>query len=207
MKSQFLKNFMLLKNSNTVARLVSSIKSIGVVFIRNDGRPLINQYLRISRLVGVRINFSLVKVLISFLFSCSKIAKRNSIKFLCLYLKVCFIILQQVISGYKVKDISPMGCRVSRTRSGLPRLIPSLHRDRIRNDDFTIIQFWLTLFSLYRVLEFKRKFSLKSICSPSSLRLDDRLFSGFTGFIPIFIKELSRKVRINLIEYFKSDLS
>ena len=57
-----------------------------------------------------------------------------------LYLKSCQVLLQQSIAGYKVSDITELKSRVSRTKAGLPRIIPSEVRKRIRNGDIQSIR-------------------------------------------------------------------
>jgi len=61
------------------------------------------------------------------------ILKNQGIKGLVLFLKVNSIILQQSINGHVVPDLTTFGPRVSRSRGGLPRIIPARHRIIIRN--------------------------------------------------------------------------
>jgi len=58
------------------------------------------------------------------------------------------------------------GSAVSRTKGGLPRIIPRVHREFIRKGSSFHIKLWLTLFSLYRVLDVVGKLSLATITTP-----------------------------------------
>jgi hypothetical protein len=57
-----------------------------------------------------------------------------------LHLKSCQVLLQQSIAGYKVSDLAELKRRVKRTRAGLPRIIPSGARRRIREGDLQCIR-------------------------------------------------------------------
>lgn len=83
-----------------------------------------------------------------------------------LYLKSCQVLLQQSVAGYKVQDITELKSRVSRTRAGMPRIIPAGVRKRIRQGDLQSLRLWMTLLGFYRVLEFRGKLNLSTITDP-----------------------------------------
>lgn len=84
------------------------------------------------------------------------------------YLKVCSVITQQVSAGYVLPDLTPLGLRISRSKSGLPRIIPKDHRIMILKGNKLVLQFWLTCFSIYRDIHFDGELKLKTIVSPST---------------------------------------
>lgn len=106
------------------------------------------------------------------------------------YLKAASVLLQQSIGGHKLCDPGQLGPRVSRTSSGLPRVIPTIHRHRIRSGDLGVIRTWLTLLSLYRVLEFPGKLKLSTITDPG--RDISKLLLEATAFMPAFLRELQK---------------
>lgn len=63
-------------------------------------------------------------------------------------------------------DTGRLGPRVSRTKSGIPRIIPAQMRKRIKEGDVAAIRMWMTLFALYRVLEFPGILKLSTITDP-----------------------------------------
>jgi len=132
--------FLLFDNSSFVARLSTFVQRLGVVALRNGGQPLISTFIEMTRLLGIPINLSLVKVVCSFLFFCASFVKRSSIRQLVLYLKVSTICLQKFIAKEPIKDLTPLGIRVSLTGRGLPRIIPSLHRKRILDGEHKIVR-------------------------------------------------------------------
>jgi len=130
----------------------------------NKGRLLVRWFLRITRLI---VNASVAKrksVIWYFVERLLRLHKRHSIKFLVLYLKTCQLCLMQAGAGQKLRDTAAVsGVRISRTRRGLPRIIPAVCRRKIRKGDLKEVRLWLTLFSFYRVLEFPGKLKMATI--------------------------------------------
>jgi hypothetical protein len=70
------------------------------------------------------------------------------------WLKACAVALQRYLGNDRVaslRDIEP-GLPLPRVSRGIPSIIPSADRSRIRRGDSKTIQFWLTAFGLYRVI-------------------------------------------------------
>lgn len=99
------------------------------------------------------------------------------------YLKVMSVVIQQVSAGYKISDLTPLGMRISRDKSGLPRIIPSYQRKLMRSGDKQVIKFWLTMASIYRDLNFNGKLKLTTITSPGP---DPSTYSPIFNFIRPF---------------------
>lgn len=136
------------------------------------GRPLINHFLRIGLLVKGSIETSLVKVIVYFVRYLYNLSKKNGIPFTVKYLKASVSLMMQALSGEKHKDTRALGMAVSRTKFGLPRFIPSVHRKLIRAGSLYHIRLWLTLMSVYRVLEYTGKLSINTIIKPSNFTFD-----------------------------------
>lgn len=79
------------------------------------------------------------------------------------YLKACSVYLQQSVANQMIIDSTRLGPKVSRTKSGIPRIIPAQQRKLIRKGDRRVIRFWMSLFALYRVLEYPGNIDLSSI--------------------------------------------
>jgi len=155
------------------------------VFLRNGGQSLINLFLGIEKMTGLSVNPGRVRAVVYFVRRIHLIARSRGVKGLTLYLKACAVSLQQSLGGHVVPDsFSIAKSRVSRTSTGLPRIIPSLHRDRIRAGDVKIIRIYLSFFNAYRVLTYPGRLKLQSITDP---------FNGTAAidldrYIPIFVK-------------------
>ena len=72
----------------------------------------------------------------------------------------------QAASGMRIPATQSLGVAVSRTRKGLPRILPRLLRDQILQNDSKSIRLALSFLALYRVLEFKGTLKLSTITSP-----------------------------------------
>ena len=103
------------------------------------GRGLVDLFLKqvltISSLTSAR-----VRSLVCFSRFCHRCYKKQGYKGLVLTLKALQISLMQSIAGNPLKDLGLVGPRFSRTKGGLPRVIPKLDRDKIRSGDRYVIR-------------------------------------------------------------------
>ncbi|AXY40444.1 RNA-dependent RNA polymerase [Rhizophagus irregularis mitovirus 1] len=90
----------------------------------------------------------------------------GSNKALVKYLKACSVTLMQFAGQGPIASSRDLGGVHGRSRSNLPRVIPVYHRVGIRRGDSRIIQFWLSLLGVYRIIECKGRVSYKSITQP-----------------------------------------
>lgn len=100
---------------------------------------------------------------------CFRLGKRSGWLFLALYLKQSRVALQR----FAAQDSTPaLTVYVSLTRSGIPRIIPSFHRKKIKEGDAAIIQLYLSLFSVSKLIALAPKVSkntFATIIAPSDL--------------------------------------
>lgn len=154
---------------------------IGAMLKVKLGRPIVNLLLLVARSVGWKMNLSLVKVTITFARNIHMIVKKSGTRFAVLYLKALSTTTMQSLGGHKLENMSPMGLRFARTGTGLPRIIPTLHRVRLRRGDYLLMKYWLSMFALYRVILIPCNFSFKSIVLPSTMRFS--LLQEFQTFV------------------------
>lgn len=133
-----------------------------------------------------------VRSIVYALRSFHRIAVKQGVRGLVIYSKSSYVLLQQSLGGFKVPDTGELGCRVGRTIGGLPRIIPAESRERIRAGDISLIRIWLTLFSIYRVIEFPGKLKLNTITDPGKEIYS--LLPEVMRFIPIFWSRTSCEV-------------
>lgn len=92
------------------------------------------------------------------------VLKHHGTRGLVLKLKALQVLLMQAVAGGdRTTGRKLGGGAISVTRGGLPRVIPVAHRDAIRKGSTVHIQFWLTLFGLYRVLDITPVWKLGTI--------------------------------------------
>lgn len=78
------------------------------------------------------------------------------------------------LAGYEPK-VRPTPIRLAKTRRGIPRIIPCIHRKRIQLGDERVIRLWMSLFSIYRVLKYPGMVKLETITGDSPFSsLEDR---------------------------------
>lgn len=112
-----------------------------------------------------------------------------------LYLKASSVALQQAASGHCHIDCIDLGARISRTKVGLPRLIPANHRIFIKNRNMgytVLIRFYLTVFSMYRVVPLLGKPKLNTIYDPGKYFNISRFESKIERFLHLFIKDKTK---------------
>jgi hypothetical protein len=108
------------------------------------------------------------------------------------YLKYSQLAIQKFIAGEPVNSLKELaGPGVyPRMASGLPKFIHLADRKAIRNGNQSIIRFYLTLYSLYRVLDCPKTLKLHTITSP---------FAGNKEFLDsMLIDPLSKKLLARL---------
>lgn len=169
------------KLKSAYKRLLCSGASIGAGLKVKLGRPVVTHVVKMCVLLGQRVNLSVVKVVISTVAKLHKLQQKSGMTFLVIYMKASATMLQQVVGGQRLHDLTPFGARVGRTHGGLPSIIPALHRARIRRGETWAIRFWATIFGIYRVLEIPGKVKLTTITDGSTM--DQSLVSEFSQFV------------------------
>jgi hypothetical protein len=159
------------------------------------GRALIRNIIMMLPVIGLHTTSSRIRAIVVFSRHIFYLYRHNGAKGACLILKVYAVTLQQAIGGHIVYDLTELKFRISRTNRGLPRVIPVIHRELIRKGDVKLIQFYLTLFNLYRVIEFQGDFRLSSLTK--SIVSSAKVGTGFIqlqaemlAFIPVFYRML-----------------
>lgn len=156
------------------------------------GRALVKVGTSFLPIIGLHTTSAKVRAIVLFLRKLSHYYIHNGRKGACLILKVYAVTLQQSIGGHVVSDLGLLKFRIRRTRRGLPRIIPIVHRNMIRSGDTQIIRFWLSLFNLYRLVTFKGDYTVasitKSIVSPANtIPAKFKPFQGeLLAFVPTF---------------------
>jgi hypothetical protein len=121
-----------------------------------------------------------------------KLQRRNGWTYVVIYLKACAVLLQQAAGGLKIENTRDLKCAVSRSRSGIPRIIPPVMRRAIQSKDIWTIRIWLSMFRLYQVIDMRTVVKLESIMTPSSMDIGTFLdWANFlNAFVPCFLKEV-----------------
>lgn len=81
------------------------------------------------------------------------------------WLKAGHVALQKELGQDRLTTLVTLGTDLpfSRTAGGLPRIIPSIDRGKIRKGEVSVIRFWSGLFNLYRILQVPGELKLHTI--------------------------------------------
>jgi hypothetical protein len=98
-----------------------------------------------------------------------KLHKNHGTEFVVKYLKSCTVAIQRYLGRQPLKslrELEPDLPLPRLTSSGLPSFIPLRDRREIERDTLSVIRWYLTLFSLYRILSCPPKLKLSTITDP-----------------------------------------
>lgn len=128
--------------------------------------------------------------------------KVNGAKQCVAYLKAAQLAVQKSIGKDKISnmnELDPSLMRSKLTGYGLPVIIPTRDRKLIAGGHGTIIRFWLTLFSVYRVIDIPGILKIETIVTPSIA--DHRRFSELVKSFKTFLKasSISSMFRISIL--------
>jgi len=136
----------------------------GVLCVK-AGRGLVSLFIKQVLLIS-RLSSARVRSLVLFATWCNNLYRKQGRKGLVLSLKAATVLLMQACAMTPIKDAGRLGPRLSRTKGGLPRVIPRLDREKIRSGNTFVIRIWMSLFSLYRLIDFKGTLKLQTITNP-----------------------------------------
>lgn len=80
-------------------------------------------------------------------------------------MKSMYVLTIQSLGGNKINDVGPLGPRISRTKSGLPRVFPVSVRKLLKSGDPSTLRWVLSILSLSRALEYLTQPNLSTITS------------------------------------------
>jgi hypothetical protein len=147
------------------------LRKLNGMVARKGATPMIG-FLKRTLFVGAQLTRSRCALVALFCTRCDAIVHCEGFKGLVLWLKVSHVLIQQAIAGDIVRDLGPLKRRVKRSRSGLPKWIPSYQRHLLMSGDVPTVRFWTSLCALYRVLDFPYKLNLDTIITPGSSNVE-----------------------------------
>lgn len=156
---------------------------------------LVGVFTRALTAIGLATTVARVRSILIFVNKCKSIHSTQGMKGLVNYLKANTVLLQQALGGFKLYDCTSLKSRPSRTRSGLPRIILAQDRALIRAGNTKVMRFYLTLFNLYRVLEFPGILKLNTITDGFKGDRSSALYKRIVEYIPIFVSLLNKRVK------------
>nr|UPW42173.1 MAG: putative RNA dependent RNA polymerase [Guangdong mito-like virus 6] len=118
------------------------------------------------------------------LISLTTLQKRSGLAYTCKYMKACSIYVMKYVAKDPNKlSTNSLDILVSITDSGIPRIIPSYFRLQLRKRNINTIRAVLTIFNLYRVLDYRGSLKLSTITDSSNYSLP----SDFMSWLRIWL--------------------
>lgn len=135
----------------------------------------------------------------------SVIRRDQGIKGLTLFLKTSSVCLQQSLAGYCIENVTLVGPRISRTKSGLPRIICRSHRLLMINrlpGCYLLMKYYLSIFYLYRVLSFPGVLKLETITDPGK----EYEISTYRPYMEKFSQIILQYSKVSPLEYMRKSV-
>lgn len=148
-------------------------------------KSLVNPLVMVGLSVNGLINKNIIVNIAIFAVRLLKLNKKNGLTFTAKYLKSCGLYTMKAV-GLDTKHIHSCvykDTKVSITKGGLPRIIPTYLRVQIRSRNSSAIRLVLSICNLYRVLPYKGVAKLETITAPSKFTLREDMIK----FIPRFL--------------------
>jgi len=121
--------------------------------------------LSMGRISGLRNRVIVVQRFFSLVLS---MKKQHGSDFTIKWLKSCYVAIQKAQAGDNLPSLRALepGLPMPRLINGLPAFIKSQDRSAIKRGEVSIIRFWSSLFSLYRILKCSYKLKMSTITDP-----------------------------------------
>jgi len=192
-KQQLLKLKHILSN-RVSASVAVHVNLINDTFSVKSKGALLTLFVRLVEVIGLRISSYKVRVILAFILKLTSLYRHRGMKGMVLYLKACQVLFQQSLGGMRLgSDLNELKVRPSRTKAGMPRIVPAQWRFQVRQGDTLIMKLIMTLLALYRVLEFPGKLKLSTITDgfKGSLRANSKYWRVWYH-VPNFVKLINR---------------
>jgi hypothetical protein len=174
----------------------------GMIAVKG-GRGFINYIKYIVYIIRGSVTASQMRSITVVIKKLALIRKSQGNRGLVIFTKALTVILMQSVAKHKIVSTRPLGCAVSRTTVGLPRIIPAIHRDIIRRGgpmaDF-LVRFYMSIFSIYRAISFRPTLKISTIIKPG-VAIPESLYKEFQAAIQGFFSA----VKVSPVD-FKSSL-
>jgi len=135
-------------------------------FTVKGGVGLVKHYIMLTRVIHVAISQSKVRLTILFIRKLYELYKHQGLPGMVKHTKALYVCTVQSLGDYIIKDVGPLGARVSRNLKGLPRFYPVSVRKLMTQGDPSTIRWVLTILALSRSLEYLTQPKLSTITDP-----------------------------------------
>jgi hypothetical protein len=185
----------------SIAKKPFDASRIGAMAFVKGGRPMFKHLIKTVYALGGSINPTWIRQIYLFLQKVNFLHRHGGSPMVVKYLKVCSVVVQQICAGYRVSDLTPLGMRISRSKSGLPRCIPRDMRKHIKRLNPKVVKFYLTLFSMFRDIHFIGKLKLGTITSPSTASQSAHIISSKTKIFAALCRDDKSRTMMETVNH------
>jgi hypothetical protein len=146
-----------------------------------SAKRLAGRIVRLAPLIAGSRSLGWVKATFVFVRTVFAIVRKQGYKGAAIRLKSEKLLLEKWLALDRKTAPQDLGPAIARTRTGIPRSIPAHHRKRIKSGDLGTIRLWLGFYTLYRVLPYRGKYSVKTIVTPG-VKLEKKLLADWKAF-------------------------
>lgn len=178
-------------------------KSFGAILAVKGQKPLIKHGLHLVKCVVGKVTPNWVRLVVLLLKEGSILYRNQGAPGYVKYFKASSILIQQVLSGHHIRDLSPIGPRVSRDKRGLPRLIPAVYRKRMAEGDMKLIRLILTLFSFFRAAVYSANPKLSTITASRtvSLAFEGLLYKSLPRVLSLLVRNKGYSLKEQILSF------
>lgn len=150
---------------------------------------LFSPLLGVVRAISGGLEKEVIRSIFVLLVRLHRLSRHNGSAYACRYMKYSSLYVMKYVARDRSVPIHSgvYDLKVSLCTSGLPRLLPSYVRARVRSGDPVAVRWVLTVLSLYRVLPFPGSLKLTTITDPWTGSIP----KDAIRFIPVFLRTLS----------------
>jgi hypothetical protein len=170
-----------------------------------DSKRLVGLCIRALPIIVGSSTLGFVKACFVFTRFTVRLVRRQGYKGAAKYFKAATLLLMKYCGNDNLLATIKAGHCVKITRRGLPKIIPVQHRRRIDQGHGIVVRFWLSLFSIYRVLTFKGTVSISTITTPGKV-LTSTFLSDWDMFLEHFWKLIDEITGYRVLTSFSRGL-
>jgi len=142
------------------------LKTLNGMFCVKAGRGWLTWLAKAGIVVRGSNTSAMIRLAVVYMRTLQRVYRHEGISGVVIKTKAWYVLTMQAVGGMRIPSAQQLGCAVSRTSYGLPRVIPSQSRKRIMQGDRKHLRLWVTWFSIYRVLQMPGKLKLSTITTP-----------------------------------------
>jgi len=139
-----LNNFMNFKSTKLRSDIRSALQTLNGLLAVKGGRGWVQWLIKAAVTGRGGITSAVVRSAVYYVRVLVTIYRHQGMPGVIVNTKAWYVLTMQAVAGMKIPSAQALGPAVARTRTGLPRVIPAVIRDRIRSGDTFLLRIWVS---------------------------------------------------------------